>query len=212
MPEEHPAPRAPPSPQRSLATWSDSSSDVASLGGGGQRVRLCNPCVPDPNIAPPQSPLAENQPRPSPSGSHNRSTSLASNSFNQLLGPDSQIGNATWRFLHPDYAQYANPPPPISRQSAQGTGRRSTVSSVASGSSSHQQDNASSVNQNRDGRTSMNDFFVSTLPFQIGLSLQRDAVVISIHFLTIYRPTRAPIPWRRSLGCQGHNDYFPENN
>ena len=37
---------------------------------GGERVRLCNPCVPDPNTAPPGSP-------PSPRSSHQRSRSSA---------------------------------------------------------------------------------------------------------------------------------------
>lgn len=44
-------------------------ADFSSLGGG-ERVRLCNPCVPDPNINPPQS-----QDTPSSIGSHGRSQS-----------------------------------------------------------------------------------------------------------------------------------------
>lgn len=42
---------------------------VESLGGG-ERVRLCNPCVPDPNIAPPQT-RSDGQ----PITSHSRSQS-----------------------------------------------------------------------------------------------------------------------------------------
>ncbi|PBP22690.1 fyve domain containing protein [Diplocarpon rosae] len=42
-----------------------SSSAVENLGGG-ERVRLCNPCVPDPNIAPPQ--VADNRRRLSQQG------------------------------------------------------------------------------------------------------------------------------------------------
>jgi hypothetical protein len=39
---------------------------------GGERVRLCNPCVPDPNTAPPESPTPSiGSPRPS----HHRSRS-----------------------------------------------------------------------------------------------------------------------------------------
>lgn len=51
-----------------------SSTNFTSLGGG-ERVRLCNPCVPDPNTAPPQTSSAELQHR-TPQG-HSRSTSLA---------------------------------------------------------------------------------------------------------------------------------------
>lgn len=35
------------------STGAGSSGEVTTLGGG-ERVRLCNPCVPDPNVAPPQ--------------------------------------------------------------------------------------------------------------------------------------------------------------
>lgn len=40
-------------------------------------MRLCNPCVPDPNTAPPQATSAEILRRPGQHQSHNRSTSLA---------------------------------------------------------------------------------------------------------------------------------------
>ncbi|KAG9248538.1 hypothetical protein BJ878DRAFT_538257 [Calycina marina] len=52
------------------------NSEFASLGGG-ERVRLCNPCVPDPNIAPPQTPSHESPRLPSHPNSHSRSASLA---------------------------------------------------------------------------------------------------------------------------------------
>jgi hypothetical protein len=59
-----------------------SSREVASLGGG-ERVRLCNPCVPDPNIAPPQPSLNDpSQLFPSPNRS-SRSASAASYSYSQ---------------------------------------------------------------------------------------------------------------------------------
>lgn len=48
-----------------------SSTLVASLGGG-ERVRLCNPCVPDPNIAPPQT---RSDGQPIQSQGHSRSAS-----------------------------------------------------------------------------------------------------------------------------------------
>jgi hypothetical protein len=55
-----------------------SSSEFESLGGG-ERVRLCNPCVPDPNTAPPQtpSPSLRNQQQSSPRSTHTRSSSTA---------------------------------------------------------------------------------------------------------------------------------------
>ncbi|KAH8815236.1 FYVE zinc finger-domain-containing protein [Xylogone sp. PMI_703] len=46
--------------------------------GGGARVRLCNPCVPDPNIAPPQTPQPSARLHPSGQvGYHSRATSSA---------------------------------------------------------------------------------------------------------------------------------------
>jgi len=54
-----------------------SSSEFTTSLGGGARVRLCNPCVPDPNIAPPQTPELINSRH---SSSHSRSVSLATNS------------------------------------------------------------------------------------------------------------------------------------
>jgi hypothetical protein len=51
-----------------------SSSAFASLVGG-ERVRLCNPCVPDPNTAPPQTPQFSNQPQRISSNAHSRSAS-----------------------------------------------------------------------------------------------------------------------------------------
>ncbi|KAJ4144979.1 hypothetical protein LMH87_003844 [Akanthomyces muscarius] len=43
---------------------------------GGERVRLCNPCVPDPNTAPPQSPTPG-----SPRSPHHRSRSSLNNAY-----------------------------------------------------------------------------------------------------------------------------------
>ena len=45
-----PVPRYPSAP-----LGSDGSFIDFGAMGGGERVRLCNPCVPDPNIAPPQT-------------------------------------------------------------------------------------------------------------------------------------------------------------
>lgn len=53
---------------------------------------MCNPCVPDPNIAPPQTPQFEHQRRPTPS--HTRSASLASPNFDGHQGPRTSQGEA----------------------------------------------------------------------------------------------------------------------
>lgn len=58
----------PPGTPRALAQRYSSSvvggeggyTDFSSLGGG-ERVRLCNPCVPDPNTTPPQNPTSPTQ-------------------------------------------------------------------------------------------------------------------------------------------------------
>ncbi|KAK1835602.1 FYVE, RhoGEF and PH domain-containing protein 6 [Podospora conica] len=61
------APRLPvPTMTPPAVLGSDSSSVDFGALGGGERVRLCNPCVPDPNIAPPQT-----------QGGHSRSQSTA---------------------------------------------------------------------------------------------------------------------------------------
>lgn len=52
--------------------------DVNGLSGG-ERVRLCNPCVPDPNIAPPHSPVPPQV--PSPRSAHHRSRSSLSSAY-----------------------------------------------------------------------------------------------------------------------------------
>ncbi|CAG8955468.1 hypothetical protein HYFRA_00010335 [Hymenoscyphus fraxineus] len=54
-----------------------SAAEVASLGGG-ERVRLCNPCVPDPNTAPPQTDSRIQSPTQSNRPGHGRSVSDAS--------------------------------------------------------------------------------------------------------------------------------------
>lgn len=45
---------------------------------GGERVRLCNPCVPDPNTAPPQSPSQSIGPNSPPSHHRSRSSQASS--------------------------------------------------------------------------------------------------------------------------------------
>ncbi|RFU25660.1 hypothetical protein B7463_g10680, partial [Scytalidium lignicola] len=57
----------------------NSSMPIGFTGlGGGARVRLCNPCVPDPNVAPPHTPQSSARLHPSGQpGYHNRSTTSA---------------------------------------------------------------------------------------------------------------------------------------
>lgn len=56
---------------------------------GGERVRLCNPCVPDPNIAPPQSPSASVS--SSSRSVHHRSRSSLGNPYGPPI-PSSRHG------------------------------------------------------------------------------------------------------------------------
>ncbi|KAG4431854.1 hypothetical protein IFR05_012671 [Cadophora sp. M221] len=69
------------------------SSPMVNNLGGGERVRLCNPCVPDPNIAPPQVPESRNsQPRSAQQG-HSRS--VGTNRDNSNMGNSASIGQWT---------------------------------------------------------------------------------------------------------------------
>ncbi|KAI2633751.1 FYVE-domain-containing protein [Hypomontagnella submonticulosa] len=72
-------------------------ADFSALGGGEQ-VRLCNPCVPDPNTTPPQTqhPASQLSPRPT----HQRSQSSSSGNYN------SENLNR-----YPQYLMLPNPPP-----------------------------------------------------------------------------------------------------
>ena len=61
----------------SLISGEGGYADFSSLGGG-ERVRLCNPCVPDPNTAPPQQ--SQDSPATTPR-SHVRSQSTLGGGF-----------------------------------------------------------------------------------------------------------------------------------
>jgi hypothetical protein len=74
--------------------------DVNGLSGG-ERVRLCNPCVPDPNTAPPQSPVPTQA--PSPRSTHHRSRS----SFGNTLGPGQNPNR--WSAVMPPNSAYTDP-------------------------------------------------------------------------------------------------------
>lgn len=95
---------------------------------GGERVRLCNPCVPDPNTAPPQSPTVL-----SPRSPHHRSRSSLSNAyggvstaggFGGLAGalqaisdPNQHTGSRT-RSIAPNPPTRGHDPVPTSSRSA----------------------------------------------------------------------------------------------
>ncbi|CAM1505592.1 Fc.00g112290.m01.CDS01 [Cosmosporella sp. VM-42] len=68
-------------PQPTVDGFSAEYADTNAVSGG-ERVRLCNPCVPDPNTAPPQSP----PPRSglSPRASHQRSRSSVANQYGTM--------------------------------------------------------------------------------------------------------------------------------
>ncbi|KAK0630017.1 FYVE zinc finger-domain-containing protein [Bombardia bombarda] len=74
-----------------------SSSPFREFGvGGGERVRLCNPCVPDPNTAPPQT-----------QGNHARTQSNLIPPFQGFQGPRSQNPNRWSPYFGPGPANDA---------------------------------------------------------------------------------------------------------
>ncbi|EPE28018.1 FYVE/PHD zinc finger [Glarea lozoyensis ATCC 20868] len=73
-----------------------SSAEVTGLGGG-ERVRLCNPCVPDPNIAPPQTNSSHIPQSLSQPSRHGRSASGAIPSY----GPYQRTQNQPNRQVTP---------------------------------------------------------------------------------------------------------------
>ncbi|KAH6650857.1 FYVE zinc finger-domain-containing protein [Chaetomium tenue] len=89
--------------------------------GGGERVRLCNPCVPDPNTAPPQDQVHQARPRNELSSPTRPDNSLSSTwGFN--LGPgvtnDTQTRTRSVT-LQPGHSSSARPQvPPLQRNEA----------------------------------------------------------------------------------------------
>ncbi|KAK1473366.1 FYVE zinc finger protein [Colletotrichum cuscutae] len=77
----------------SLISGEGGYADFSSLGGG-ERVRLCNPCVPDPNTTPPQQPLGSPS-QLSPRGSHYRSQSSISTMSSNAPAPSRFSGYFT---------------------------------------------------------------------------------------------------------------------
>ncbi|KAF4627457.1 hypothetical protein G7Y89_g10693 [Cudoniella acicularis] len=72
-----------------------SSSSATSIGGG-ERVRLCNPCVPDPNVAPPQVNQTANPSQFSSTPSrHGRSVSSANSPYGQYQRPQAPGGRSS---------------------------------------------------------------------------------------------------------------------
>ncbi|KAJ4268434.1 hypothetical protein NW762_002497 [Fusarium torreyae] len=79
--------------------------DVNDMSGG-ERVRLCNPCVPDPNTAPPQSPSP--QATLSPRSTHHRSRSSIGNAYGTLQ-PSNRHGAVFAPGTSGDPYRYLNP-------------------------------------------------------------------------------------------------------
>jgi hypothetical protein len=148
---------------------SSSPSVISSNGGGGgERVRLCNPCVPDPNTAPPQSPRHQTHLHPPLPRSHGRSTSLSSTSSNHSTPQElSDEGDGRRSYNIGGPISYRDR---LYERSMQNQARRSTISSTSSNSSSHLQGNASSTNQNRGDGPSRGPSEVGFKPFLNGSS------------------------------------------
>ncbi|KAL1837533.1 hypothetical protein VTJ49DRAFT_3678 [Mycothermus thermophilus] len=90
--------------------------------GGGERVRLCNPCVPDPNIAPPQAPGPQARSPTSPGTSTQTEERPLSNIWNFYFGSgaasDAQTRSRS-ATMHPGTSSSSRPrpPPPRSNES-----------------------------------------------------------------------------------------------
>ncbi|OAA67506.1 Zinc finger, FYVE-type [Cordyceps fumosorosea ARSEF 2679] len=85
---------------------------------GGERVRLCNPCVPDPNTAPPQSPTPH-----SPRSPHHRSRSSLSNAYGGMptlpgIHDSSQYLSSRTRSIALNPSARGHDPVPTSSRSA----------------------------------------------------------------------------------------------
>lgn len=86
---------------QAVGSWTDPTGDVRFLGGG-ERVRLCNPCVPDPNTAPPAPSSSAAAAAGSSNRYHSRSFSSANNST--IQGNAAAGGNAsTYHFTLPGF-------------------------------------------------------------------------------------------------------------
>lgn len=80
---------------------------------GGERVRLCNPCVPDPNIAPPQSPIIPGSPRLAHRRARSSIGGVVQNTTARLLdarGSDESSDGSWPRSRSITVAQYGQPP------------------------------------------------------------------------------------------------------
>jgi FYVE zinc finger len=78
--------------------------DVNGISGG-ERVRLCNPCVPDPNIAPPQSSTTTSSPAPptlSTYATHHRSRNSISDAYGAAIPPSNRYGMVFQHANHHD--------------------------------------------------------------------------------------------------------------
>jgi len=81
-----------------LYSYPSFSEGTAEFRGGGERVRLCNPCVPDPNTTPPQPIGSPNQNQFSPRSHYRSQSSVSGNfqgSFGSLQGTDPSRGRSS---------------------------------------------------------------------------------------------------------------------
>ncbi|RDL36873.1 uncharacterized protein BP5553_06225 [Venustampulla echinocandica] len=83
---------APPTPLTRDSARSSISAEFRGIGGG-ERVRLCNPCVPDPNVAPPQSNFSNSPASSSQPSGHSRSSSAMSPFHGQYQHPGGSQSN-----------------------------------------------------------------------------------------------------------------------
>jgi hypothetical protein len=99
-----------PMPQSLLLDSLGSGYFDINGSSGGERVRLCNPCVPDPNTAPPQSSTASTPPATSSAyGVHHRSRSSIGDAYGAAIPPSNRYGVVFP--LGPSNDPFRNPPP-----------------------------------------------------------------------------------------------------
>lgn len=78
--------------------------DVNGMSGG-ERVRLCNPCVPDPNVAPPQGSTSTTPAAISPRSSHQRSRSSIGGAYG-VGAPNNRYGMVLAGPSHDPFTSY----------------------------------------------------------------------------------------------------------
>lgn len=126
-----------------------STTETGTLGGG-ERVRLCNPCVPDPNTAPPQAIQPSLQRR---QYNHSRSASTASayNSPGNYRTPEEVARLATAFPRRPREASFLGSRPSAPNTTGRGTSYNDSGSLRADGPDSRSR--SSTVGSSRNPET-----------------------------------------------------------